>query len=721
VALDFAGIAAAALAQGERLCSAWLGGRRVGHEWVGERTVNGGPGDSWSVNLNSGQWGHYGGDERGGDLISLYAALNHTDQGAAARAVGELVGLTNGAGGAPLVKPHTEPQETPVDFAPADAPLPGPHPRHGAPSAMYRYLDAVSRLAFVVARYDLSTGKQFAQYTWRGGKWWAKAHPQPRPLYGLPQLAANPTIPVLIVEGEKCRDAAAAALPDYVCITWAGGAQAAKTADWTALEGRDVTIWPDSDKPGVEAAAVIAGVLLKSARSLRAINVSGQPEGWDISDAIVQGWDRSAITTFMNQRAKVLNTPTPELKVGRKHDAEPPVEQSGASSVITWQSLGLACNSGGIPFPSIANAAIILAQHPIFAGHIWHDDFSRKIMCNLDGVEAKPWTDANDLQVTAYIQNQLAISKLGLQTVVHAVQLVAYNARRNSVTDYLGALSWDGTERLSMWLSDHLGAPNTAYTQAVARNWVISMVARAYKPGCQADHMPVLEGSSGRGKSSALAILGGPWYRAAPQAFGSKEFLEVIQGAWLIEIPDMVGFGRREHTQIISAITTRTDAYRASYGRHAEEHPRTTIFAATSETDDYLQDSRGIRRYWPIRCTEINLEALAYNRDQLFAEAVHAFKAGATWHEMPVDETRDEQLARQEADIWLETIASFVENRSEVVASEVARYALDIDTPKLDRAVQMRVAKCLKMLGFECDVGKSRSRKSVRIYRRGAR
>jgi hypothetical protein len=67
-------------------------------------------------------------------------------------------------------------------------------------------------------------GKEILPYTcWRNRagqlewrrKWW----PEPRPLYGLDQLAARPDALVIVTEGEKAADAAALIFPDAVAIT----------------------------------------------------------------------------------------------------------------------------------------------------------------------------------------------------------------------------------------------------------------------------------------------------------------------------------------------------------------------------------------------------------------------------------------------------------------------------------------------------------------------
>ena len=707
--LEFEDVAASALSRAESLLAAWIGGRRHGHEWKGERRVNGGPGDSWCVNLNTGAWLHGAGGEAGGDLISLYAALNSTDQVKALQAVAELVG-TN-----PQARVEKKTTEKASEYPPSPIPPDAP-PVPGNPAAVYRY-----GAAFVVARYETSDGKDFRHYTWRNGRWHAKAYPAPRPIYNAALIDAEPDAPVLIVEGEKCADAAANALHGHVVVTWAGGAQAVDKSDWRPLAGRNVTIWPDADTPGKKAAVKLAEILVPLKASVRILDIDDQSEGWDVADAITEYWD---IEKFIAVRARDVAAPKTE-----RHTRTNPLPPTAAATIspagevlddgsafVAWQSFGLECNQGGQPYPTLGNAAILIEKHPQLRGKIWLDTFRRQIWHSLRGAPT-PWTDADALRLTAWINQQMRLAKIGLQMVHNAVELVANNNARNSVSEWLDSLAWDGTERLSDCLADCLGVAKTAYTIAVARNWLISMVARAYRPGCQCDHMPVLEGTSGAGKSSALAILGGEWYKAAPQAFGSKEFLEAIQGAWIVEIPDMVGFGRREHSQIIAAITTRSDTYRASYARIAEDHPRTCIFAATSETDEYLADSRGKRRYWPLRCTEINLDALRGSRDQLFAEAVVAFKSGSSWHEVPTEEAELEQSARQIVDSWTDLIKSYAQGRTSLTITEVLTSALGLDPGRHGRSEQIRAAKSLKELGFRCKVERDGDR-TMRIYRR---
>ncbi|WP_018262251.1 DUF927 domain-containing protein [Methylobacterium sp. WSM2598] len=183
------------------------------------------------------------------------------------------------------------------------------HPSFGAPSSTWAYHDAGGRLIGHVLRFDREGGrKEFCPLTlWRengGPRWRWKSWPKPRPLYGLDLLAAKPHASVVVVEGEKAADAARKVFEHSVVITSSGGAMAARTADWRPLAGRPVLVWPDCDKPGdgyarevmAELDAIGAGTItLVDARALAARVPAGGarevPEGWDVADALAEGWE----------------------------------------------------------------------------------------------------------------------------------------------------------------------------------------------------------------------------------------------------------------------------------------------------------------------------------------------------------------------------------------------------------------------------------------------
>jgi len=595
------------------------------------------------------------------------------------------------------------------------------HFKYGPHSVLYRYGDQ-----FLVLRYDLPEGKQFTPLTWRGGKWQFKAYPAPRPLYGVAELAARPTAPVLIVEGEKCADAARGVLKAYVVLTWAGGSMAVKSADWTPLKARDVIIWPDADEPGGKAAAQLAEILTNIAAKVRIITPADQPAGWDVADAIATPWDAKQITTWAGQHIRTvfpvpevvpaepqpeLAPPSPYTPIGAPMATQPVthIEVVGSdSALVNWKTLGLDTNEGGVPFPTMANASLILRAHPALKGRIWLDTFTQRIYHSL-GSAPKQWRESDDRALTVRIQQSLQLPKFDLRLIQNAVLHAAECAAKNSLTEYLDSLQWDGVDRLSYWLSDCLGVERNDYTTSVSRNWPISMVARAYVPGCKADTMPVLEGTQGLRKSTFLEVLGSPWYGSIPTAFGDKDFLQAIQGRWLVEIPDMTGFSRREHSHVLATIAIREDIYRPSYGRYTAEYPRVAIFAATSETDDYLQDIRGRRRYWPLRCTAIDIDTLRAQRDQIFAQAVVEYKTGANWYEVPLRADR-EQRERAEADLWEDRVLEYAEimwaesqragAKIAITSSDILLKAIELPLSKQTDAEKRRIKRIMRDAGW---------------------
>ncbi|HEV7266418.1 MAG TPA: hypothetical protein VGN83_16080 [Falsiroseomonas sp.] len=195
-----------------------------------------------------------------------------------------------------------------VPILPAPHPLPQTirHRRHGVPSTVWHYRDAAGALLFAVCRFDTSDGgKEVLPLTCGRGGWRWKGPPKPYPLYGLDRLAARPTAPALVVEGEKATDAAAKLFPDFVPVCWPGGSNVVAKADWTALRGRLVAVWPDADAPGRKAAAEVA----KAATAARAASVAvvsvpqDWPEGWDVADFGAHDRPQPAATTVDSLRA----------------------------------------------------------------------------------------------------------------------------------------------------------------------------------------------------------------------------------------------------------------------------------------------------------------------------------------------------------------------------------------------------------------------------------
>lgn len=705
--LDFDGLASQLLASAETHLASWLpAGRKRGNSWVAG-DLSGAAGQSLKVNLATGAWSDFATGDHGSDLVSLYAAIYELPMGDAYRHLGGETKPAKRVNGHAHAAPTAEPARRVVTPVPADfAECPCVHTRYGKPSARWTYRNADGEVLGYVARYEpAGERKQIVPWTWNGERWGMGQWPSPRPLYGLQEIAERPGAAVLVVEGEKAADAARRFSGPYVAVTWPAGAMAADKADWTPLAGRKVLLWPDADEPGRKAMERVAQIIHERATEVKVLDVSGQPDGWDAADADFACWDDCK--AFMVPRATKWR---PSAAV-----AIPPSIDPETGEIDARQQLDLVLMPNGTPIMNLDNVVRAIESDPNLRGKIWYDEFLDTIMTTWQG-EARQWKDADDVLLQLYMQRHVGLTRIGLQTCHDAAVVAAFHDTRNECKDWLKSLSWDGVRRLSYLMSEGLGAPENAYTDAVGRCWVMSMVARVFRPGCKVDTVPVLEGTQGAGKSTALRILGGKWFTECHENVTHKDFYEVLKGHMLVEIAEMHSFTRAEVERIKGIISCQMDRYRKSYGRNTENHPRQTVLACTTNRDDWQRDETGARRFWPVRCGNVNHDWLRDNRDQLFAEAVHLFNDGGSWWDVPMDLQNEEVESRRDSDSWESVIGGWLWNQNRPTTSEILSDCLKIEIGRHDQIAQKRVGRVMRVLGWRTVVTKSSHGRSFRVW-----
>jgi predicted P-loop ATPase len=363
--------------------------------------------------------------------------------------------------------------------------------------------------------------------------------------------------------------------------------------------------------------------------------------------------------------------------------------------------------------PNVANLVLMLRKAPKWAGVLAFDQFAARVVIKKhppwgNQASGAEWNDDHETQTQVWFQ------KHGVNPANHVVgRAVQRAARDNSfhpVRDYLESLVWDGTPRLEMWLQTYFTVNDSPYIRAVGPRWLISGAARIYSPGAQADHTPVLEGPQGKQKSAGLRALvpNDKWYTDRLSHVSSKDAMIELAGILIAELAEMDALSKATTAATKRFLTNREDRFRPPFGRHLTRQARQCIFAASINPtgEGYLKDTTGARRFWPVACEgRIDVEAIRRDRDQLWAEAVYHYKAGAPWW-LETDElealAKVEQERRFVVDPWETPIRKWLGDRTDTSIGELLQHALRLpENAWVEQIVQNRVQRILTRLRFE--------------------
>ena len=351
-----------------------------------------------------------------------------------------------------------------------------------------------------------------------------------------------------------------------------------------------------------------------------------------------------------------------------------------------------------------ANAAKQTRQ---LAGRVWQVK---------DALNGDLWSDDRDFAIRSILEAPKTQGGYGVKVTDRdlkaSIVLAATDHSFHPVREYLERPTWDGVARVETLFHDYVGAPDDAYSRSVSRLMMVAAVTRIYEPGAKWDFAVILEGLQGKRKSTFIQTLGRSWFAELDGDFHDpKQMIELMQGAWIMEIPELSGFNRGDVRSIKAFISRQRDRARLAYAKRAGEFPRQCIFIGSTNDREYLKDDTGGRRFWPMLCCldgEIDIDRLDVNVDQLWAEALTLYRAMRvaqpygipplylTDPEARATAARLQESRRVESadDGWAGRIADWLD-------LPINTGSLDEDTDEQGRPLY-RDKTCLMELWFEC-------------------
>ena len=572
------------------------------------------------------------------------------------------------------------------------------------------------------ARFQLGADKEVIPYFRFDGKKWNQKGPATEAdrLYNRHLLSQRPDETVWICEGEKKADAIVSM--GGLATTSQGGANAGHKADWNPLAGRKVKFWRDNDIAGIGYQKAVVEVLsrLKPAPSIKEIDVRklDLPEKGDIID-----WLKIHPDATLED---LESLPLVETKANTEQQS---IEASSSGN-SDWMEQLVFGKTG--PTACDHNLITVFQNGDGFKGFLGYNyrtlepSFVKKPPFTDGGVYPRPISESDVGRVVSYFQQKFNVttSVNKVSQLLRPVTMDSKYCRQfDPVLDWIECLQWDKINRLETALIEHAGAKDNPYTRLVFRYFLIGAVARTFKPGCKCDSIPIFMGEQGIRKSSLFRGLcpDDKYFSDHLPSLKDKDARAQLHGLLMLEIAELEAFGKAETSAIKSFITAQIDRFRPPYGRTPENFPRTMVFCGSTNSDDFLKDETGARRFWPVETKHIDVHWFRENRDPLWAEAAYLFKAGEKWWFDADGEKLQKTIAEdyRECEAWEDPISkhlrksftelpgtcppSFIERfkdgvRRWTTTSELFEHALDVPIKDLNKTRQMALGRSLRAL-----------------------
>ena len=375
---------------------------------------------------------------------------------------------------------------------------------------------------------------------------------------------------------------------------------------------------------------------------------------------------------------------------------EQPMDGAAAAEAIM---ANLDLDPKGTPMKTLANVFVVLTEDPQWAGQIGRDVWSR-----ITTVLGRPLSEAILTRVRMEVGRRYGFEP-SKSAVAETIELIASERPIDLLSEYLTSLEWDGQERLPTLAADAFGAA-TGFCRLLVARWCLGAVRRALKPGCAMNGILLLQGADGLGKSEALRTLAGPdWYRyvdvdtrARPR--GGYQLAQT----WICEPGDLSSHKGAAWTRLGRFLLATEDFVNGPGRGAAERVPRRTVFAATTSEPTPFPHPRWSEVIWPIKVGHAtDIEYLAENRDQIWAEAMARLDGGEPW---TLDEGQRLTCARLNGrllvpDPWERPILNWLVDRkgTEFTSEACLDGALEIPPEKKDRSHENHLGRVLASLG----------------------
>lgn len=286
----------------------------------------------------------------------------------------------------------------------------------------------------------------------------------------------------------------------------------------------------------------------------------------------------------------------------------------------------------GKPLGTIENVEALLRFYKI---QIRYNEI-RKVQ-EIDFPKADKVTDSQLESDVNRIVSLAARHELPLGKIGNYIDTIADVNSYNPVRDWISSREWDGIPRLQLFYNTIKIQEGFDGQMAITliRRWMLSAVAAVFCDNFWTRGVLVLQGEQGIGKTT--------WFRnLAPANSGwvgdgknlNPQEKDSILGCicyWITELGELEGtFKKADMARLKAFLPMKEDGLRTPYARKQSCFKRRTVFAASVNQFQFLNDPTGTSRWWCIPCESINNKH-EIDIQQVWAEVYTQYEDGHQW------------------------------------------------------------------------------------------
>lgn len=491
-------------------------------------------------------------------------------------------------------------------------------PNFGEHEGIWEYftLDGIF-IGYVVRKppTDDRSRKWFLPFTFQDNKWvprWSEVYKAP--FYNGQLLSLYPERSILLVEGEKTCDAATKLFPEFLCLTWKGGAGSIKQVPVEQLKGRKIAFWPDNDLAGYKAMNALYSRFIGIARCMSMVNTKNLfvSEGWDLAD-----YTDDNDMVDLNLILQIIRDDWETYDSTIKN----PLERCDFPDL----------SSKGNPLNTSSNVNHLLAHHQLLPNYnlmTHYPEFPS---------DTRTYSKVNESDCFfTEIGNLCVINGIPKVDLAEHLLFIADKQRYHPAINFIESKPWDGISRLED-LYNTIVSDNPPNTNRLLYRWLIGSVAAAYSEnGIALEGILVFQGKQKIGKTHWFIKLVPEAYQhliRTPLALdpNNKDSVMDCTSCWLGELAELDGIINRSQSSAQKQFLTRSsDVYRIPWGKRLRSVPRRTSYFGSVNPETFLADPTGNRRYWVIHTTKIDHNH-SIDMQQLWAEVKVLFDQGESF------------------------------------------------------------------------------------------